>query len=132
MKVNALDHVNIICEDLPGSAKFYAELLDLEVRDGPAPFTRAQAQWIHDDEGRAIFHLNSVDCPRRFEREAAPGPTGAVHHVALRCTGHGEMVARLEARNLEFACSDIPAIGLKQIFVKDPNDVLLELNFFGD
>lgn len=132
MKVEALDHVNIITPDLHGSARFYAEVFGLQVRDGPPPLTRDQVQWMYDDAGRAIIHINSLDCPRTFEREVTRGPTGALHHVALRCSGHAEVTERLEARGLEHAHNLVTSIGLRQIFVKDPNDVLLELNFFGD
>ena len=58
--------------------------------------------------------------------------TGAVHHVALNCSGYAEMIRRIEARELAYQVNLIDAIGLKQIFVADPNNVLLELNFFGD
>ena len=132
MKVEALDHVNIITSDLHGSARFYAEVFGLEVRDGPPPLTRDQAQWMFDDAGRAIVHINSLDCPRTFKREVTPGPTGALHHVALKCSGHAALCERLEARGLEHAHNHVASIGLRQIFVKDPNDVLLELNFFAD
>ena len=37
MKVNALDHVNIITADLDGTARFYAELFGLERRDARVP-----------------------------------------------------------------------------------------------
>lgn len=132
MKVNALDHVNIIARDLDATARFYAELFSLERRDAPPPLTPAQAQWLCDDSGRPIFHLNSEDCPRAYPREAVPGPTGAIHHVALNCSGFDETVARLERRGADRRISTIEAIGLRQIFTQDPNGVLLELNFFGD
>ena len=132
MKVQALDHVNIIAADFDGTARFYAELFGLERRNAPPPLTPDNAQWMFDDADRAIFHINSVDCPRAFEREVAPGPTGSIHHVALRCSGFDEMIARLDARGMERQVNLIEAIGLRQIFTMDPNGVLLELNFFED
>jgi len=132
MKVNALDHVNIITEHLDDTAQFYAELFNLDRRDAPPPLTPQNAQWMYDDAGRAIFHLNSVDCPRTFDRAVAPGPTGSIHHVALNCAGHDDMIARLDARGSTYRCNHLAAIGLRQIFTEDPNGVLLELNFFGD
>ncbi|MFM1981837.1 MAG: hypothetical protein RJB22_556 [Pseudomonadota bacterium] len=132
MKVNALDHVNIITPDLDGTARFYAELLDLDRRDAPPPLTPANAQWLYDDANRAIFHINSVDCPRTYDRAVENGPTGAIHHVALNCSGYDEMLARLAARGLACQCNRVDAIGLRQIFTLDPNGVLLELNFFAD
>jgi len=131
MRVDALDHVNIITSDVDSSARFYAELFGLEARDGPPPLTHENARWMYDDAGRAILHINSLECPRHYDREVRPGPTGALHHVALRCSGYEELRARLKSRGLDHRLNEVTAIGLKQIFVLDPNQVLLELNFFG-
>lgn len=131
MIVQRLDHVNIITDRLAETARFYAELLDLEERDGPPPLTPENARWMYNASGQAILHLNAVDCPRTFERAVAPGAeTGAIHHVALRCGEFEEVKARLDARGADYRVNDIPAIGLRQIFTADPNNVLLELNFF--
>lgn len=132
MRVNALDHVNIITGDLDGTSAFYAELFGLERRDGPPPLTPQTAQWMHDGEGRAVLHINSLDCPRTYDREVAIGPTGSIHHVALRCEGHDELIERLNTRQADYQCNLVAAIGLRQVFTQDPNGVLLELNFFGE
>lgn len=130
MTVERLDHVNIIAQDLERTARFYADLLDLEIRDAPPPLTPQNARWAFDRNGQAVIHINSVDCPRRFDRSVDPGPTGSIHHIAFRCQGFDEVEARLKARGAEFATNDVNAIGLRQIFTLDPNGVLLELNFF--
>ena len=131
MIVQRLDHVNIITDRLAETAQFYAELLDLEERDGPPPLSPAQVRWMYDAGGQAILHLNAVDCPRAYDRAASPGSeTGAIHHVALRCGEFDEVKARLDARGADYKINDLSAIGLRQIFTADPNNVLLELNFF--
>lgn len=132
MKVNALDHVNIVTADLAGTAAFFEELFGLERRDPPEPLTPETAQWMFDDAGRGIVHLNSLDCARTYQREVMPGPTGSIHHIALNCSGYDEMISRLDARGLERQINLVTGIGLRQIFTLDPNGVLLELNFFGD
>jgi catechol 2,3-dioxygenase-like lactoylglutathione lyase family enzyme len=132
MRVNALDHVNIFTDDMATSAKFYAELLDLDVRGGPAPMRPEQVQWVYDDQNRPIIHLNARGAPQAFQRDCPAGPTGPIHHVALNCSGKDEVVERLKARGAEFSLNQIGSIGLTQIFTHDPNGVLLELNFFGD
>lgn len=131
MKVNALDHINIITADLEGTAAFYGELFGLNRRNAPSPLTPETAQWMFDDAGRAIIHINSLDCPRTYEREVTTGPTGSIHHIALNCSGYDEMVARLDTRGLAHQDNLVQSIGLRQIFTMDPNGVLLELNFFG-
>lgn len=131
MRVLALDHVNIIAGDLDATCAFYADLLGLERHDAPSPMTPQTAQWLYDGEGRAMLHINSIDCPRPFNREASGGPTGSIHHVALRCEGYDEMVERLNVRQADYQTNALASIGLRQIFVHDPNGVLLELNFYG-
>lgn len=131
MTVERLDHVNIITDRLAETARFYAELLDLEERDGPPGMDPAQVRWMFDSQDMAILHLNSVDFPRAYDRDVEPGQeTGAIHHVALRCTGFEEVRDRLDARGADYKVNEVPAIGLTQIFTADPNNVLLELNFF--
>jgi catechol 2,3-dioxygenase-like lactoylglutathione lyase family enzyme len=132
MRVNALDHVNIITADLDGTARFYAELLGLERRNAPPPLMPDNAQWMYDGDDRAIIHINSLDCPRAYDREVRPGPTGALHHVALKCTGYDTLLQRLRDRRLDYRPNEVPAVRLRQIFTLDPNGVLLELNFFAE
>lgn len=129
MNVTLLDHINIITEDLDKTASFYARLLSLHRRNAPPPLTPANAQWMYDNNDRAIIHINSVDCPRRYDRDVQPGPTGSIHHVALACTGYDEMIARLDAGGHHYQTNLVSAISLRQIFTLDPNGVLLELNF---
>jgi len=132
MQVNALDHVNIFTDDMPGSAQFYADLLDLDVRNGPPPSRPEQVRWVYDKADRPIIHLNARGAPQAFPRECPPGLTGPIHHVALNCSGKDEVVKRLKARAAAFEERRIASIGLTQIFTQDPNGVLLELNFYGD
>ena len=131
MIVERLDHVNIITDALEETARFYAELLDLEQRDGPPPMKPEHVQWMFDSSGQAILHINHVDFPRIYDREVTPGsPTGAIHHVALRCGEFAKVKARLDDNGAEYSVNEVPSIGLTQIFTTDPNNVLLELNFF--
>lgn len=133
MHVNALDHVNIITDKLDETAEFYRALLGLERRDAPPPLTPQNAQWMYDAGGKPIVHINAVDCPRAYDRDVQPGSlTGAIHHVALNCSGYDETLSRIGSMELDCQTNLVEAIGLRQIFTADPNNVLLELNFFGD
>jgi catechol 2,3-dioxygenase-like lactoylglutathione lyase family enzyme len=131
MNVEALDHVNIITDRMDETARFYGTLLGLERRDAPPPLTPQNATWMFDAQGRAIIHINSTDCPRTFDREVEPGAlTGALHHVALKCVGYEEVKGRLDDMDADYQENLVSAINLRQIFTADPNNVLLELNFF--
>jgi catechol 2,3-dioxygenase-like lactoylglutathione lyase family enzyme len=129
MKVNRLDHINIQTRRLGETVRFYADILDLRADDPPPPLDPAEVQWMFDDDGRAIFHLSTPGSLNAVEDVNIGADTGAVHHVALDCTGHDDMVARLERLGVEHRLNHVRAIDLKQIFVRDPNGVLLELNY---
>lgn len=131
MRVNALDHFNVITDRMDETAAFYSAVLDLDRRDGPPGLPPHLVQWMYDDADRALVHINHTECPRAFDREVFPGePTGAIHHVAFNCTGFDDLIARLEAHGLAHHVNRIDSIGLRQVFVTDPNNVVLELNFF--
>lgn len=129
MKLKALDHVNIITGDLEGSAAFYKGLLGLDVRPHPMPEMGKLAMWLFDAAGRAVVHLNHSDMPKVIERDVTGRHTGALHHVAFTCEGHEEMLMHLKTAGISHSTNEIPMAGLKQIFLEDPNGVLLELNF---
>jgi len=129
MHVKNLNHVNIQTRDMAGTIRFYSELLGLEARTAPQR-DPSERQWLYDTRGMAVIHLNLFGTDNTIARDVQPGgPTGAIHHVAFECTGLDEMVGRLKARGLSYGFSEIAEISLKQLFVTDPNNVLLELNF---
>ncbi len=129
MIVKNLNHVNIQTRDMAGTVAFYHDLLGLEARVAPQR-DPALRQWLYDSRDMAVIHLNLFGTDNTVPRDVQPGaPTGAIHHIAFECDGFDEMIDRLKARGLAFERADIPSIGLRQIFLTDPNNVLLELNF---
>ena len=79
-----------------------------------------------DAAGQALIHLVARDAADR-----AAGPTGAIDHVALRCTGFAATCATLAAQGIAHTVND-GMFGLRQINLFDPDAVKIELNFPGD
>ncbi len=129
MTVNGLDHVNIQTRSLAATVRFFADVLDLRAGDPPPGLDPARIQWMFDGAGRALFHLSTPGSLLGEAGAAIGRDTGALHHIALDCSGHPDMIARLDRLGLPYRCSDVPSIGLRQVFVTEPNGVLLELNF---
>ncbi len=136
MEVKRLDHVNIKAVDLVETVAFYTHWLGLT--PGPIPgmeHRRDHLMWLHDSSGAPILHVGTVDLGIVTNRPPSRGgpdvTTGALDHVALECTGHDEMIARLEAADHPHWRNEVPGVQLRQIFMVDPNGVLLELNFRG-
>ncbi|HVZ30656.1 MAG TPA: VOC family protein [Asticcacaulis sp.] len=131
MHVKNLNHINIQTHDMAKTITFYAELLGLEARDAP-PTSPEDRQWLHSPDGQAVIHLNRFGTDNTVPRLVIPGdPTGAIHHVAFECEGFDEALAFIKSRGMDYGYNEIPRIPLRQLFVADPNNVFLELNFRG-
>lgn len=129
MQVNGLDHINVVTTQLSETARFYAEVLGLQERDPPPNLDPALIRWMYNPAERPIFHLSSPGSLLDEEPTDRGTSTGPVHHVALDCSDHASALAKVEAMGLARRLNDVPSIALKQIFIEDPNGILLELNF---
>jgi hypothetical protein len=54
---------------------------------------------------------------------------GCIDHVALEGQDYDRFGERLRSLGIAHWCNDVPAAGLKQIFITDPDGICLELNF---
>ncbi len=128
MTIKTLDHINIQTHDMAQTIRFYEDLLGLKARTAPRRKPE-ERQWLYAGE-QAVIHLNLFGTGNTYVREVVPGGiTGAIHHVAFECEGLDEMIRRIEAKGLRYERAELPEINLTQLFVNDPNNVLLELNF---
>ena len=55
--------------------------------------------------------------------------TLAVDHVSINCNDYGKVISILGKVGLYWREFDVPDTSLRQVFVYDPNGVLLELTF---
>jgi catechol 2,3-dioxygenase-like lactoylglutathione lyase family enzyme len=133
MTVKSLDHVNIQTLDVAGTARFFTDVLDLAARPPVPGLDPDQITWMWDRERRPIVHITRPGHTFADEAEKPIGTdTGPIHHVAFECEGHAAMLARLKSMDLSCRTRDISQIGLRQIFVHEPNGVVLELNYCGN
>jgi catechol 2,3-dioxygenase-like lactoylglutathione lyase family enzyme len=127
MRVLALDHVNIRTARLAETVRFYIENLGLT--RGRLPSTPATSEdadprgaWLCDATGRAIFHvIRDVE-----DAKAAAAP---IDHLALECVDREGFIARLTAGGVPFEIADYPKAGIRQLIVRDPNGIKIELGF---
>lgn len=132
MAVESLDHINIRTPDIASTCRFFVDVLQMEIRDTPGINDRTRAAWICDELGRPVVHVVAAEMnfPDEQEPKAEREGSGRVHHVALRCRGYDEMTNRLSSMGCVFRTNVVPDAGLRQLFVTDPNGILVELNFF--
>jgi catechol 2,3-dioxygenase-like lactoylglutathione lyase family enzyme len=122
MSVGVLDHFNIRTRNLGDTVRFYEDILGLE--KGDRPNFAFPGAWMYS-EGRAVVHL--VDISPTAEPQKPD--SGVVHHVAFVSRGFASMKARLQFKGVAFDSRQVPGGDLWQIFVNDPNGVMIELNY---
>ena len=135
MAIISLDHVNIRTSRLEASLAFYVDVLGLTAGLVPGSHDLSRGAWIMAGDGRAAIHLNLALPGPDFLGEtkdwSSVAGTGRVHHVAFACTDFDAVHQRLAEAGVPMKLNIVEAVNLKQIFVEDPNGVLLELNFHG-
>jgi catechol 2,3-dioxygenase-like lactoylglutathione lyase family enzyme len=122
VSVGVLDHFNIRTRNLADTVRFYEDVLGLE--NGARPNFAFPGAWMYS-EGRAVVHL--VDISQTSEPQKPD--SGVVHHVAFASRGFDAMAARLKQKGMAFDARQVPGGELWQIFVHDPNGVMIELNY---
>ena len=122
MSVGMLDHFNIRTRKLADTVRFYEDVLGLE--KGDRPNFAFPGAWMYS-EGKAVVHI--VDISKTDEPQKPD--SGVVHHVAFVSRGFDGMKQRLQSKNMPFDARQVPGGELWQIFVNDPNGVMIELNY---
>ena len=135
----SLNHFSIRTLDLPATKEFYVSVLGLE--DGPRPEFPFPGYWLYQgpasEYANAAVHIIGID-PKDDsgltnylgDRDAEKlRGSGALDHVAFFATGLKEMLQRLQAKGIEPRRRDVPGIGLHQLFLDDPNGIVVELNY---
>ena len=122
MSVGVLDHYNLRTRKFDETVRFYVDILGLE--NGPRPNFTFPGAWLYSD-GRAIVHL--VDLSPTSEPQKPD--SGVVHHVAFISRGFLAMKERLRGTGVDFDSREVPGGEVWQIFIHDPNGVMIELNY---
>ena len=135
MAVQALNHANIQTVAIEASIAFYRDVLGMTVDAAPGMASLAEGAWLYSAEGRPAIHLNAVTSPTDFLGEARPPQdltgAGRIHHIAFDCGDYDGVDRRIADAGLTVQRNDVEALGLRQLFVRDPNGILIELNFRG-
>ena len=123
-----LEHVNIVAADIGVTCAFYERLLDMEARPIPV-MPDYPGRWIYDRSDSPIIHVQVHNPERHGPLGEARATTGAIDHVAIACDDFEGMKQRCEEMGLEYRVAELPGADFRQLFVSDPDNVLLELNF---
>ncbi len=134
MPVTSINHFLIRAADIERSKNFYVDVLGFQV--APRPDFPFPGYWLGTNgsiqvhiaqdgiDNRSFYYLGTPD-------DAANGQTGVIDHVAFLCEDPVEFKKRLDGKGVQYRTRFLPENELFQLFLKDPDGVMIELNFFG-
>jgi catechol 2,3-dioxygenase-like lactoylglutathione lyase family enzyme len=131
MGVQVLEHVTIRCANLARTRDFYVDLMGLA--DGERPDFPFRGHWLYLGGVPVIHLVEASDTAGAWGREKAlpqaENGTGSFDHVAFRGDDFQAMRTRLQDAGVIFKERVVPGGRLSQLFVPDPEGVLVEINF---
>ena len=132
MPLQRLEHYLVLSDDIHKTRDFYRDVLGMA--EGFRPELDFPAFGSISATRRASTLPSGRATPQWTKKVGIPistraPATGAVDHIAFNGTGFAEVRARLVERGLTFSENLLDDIGLKQLFLRDPNGVPLEINF---
>ena len=138
MPITELNHFLLVSKNLERTKDFYCRVLGMEV-DRMRPDFGFPGYWLKVG-GETCVHLASQDPNEirdQFLLKRHPKGTtgsGSVDHIAFLAKNAGEVRERIQKNNVEMHFRSFPDAKppLFQIFLKDPDDVTIELNFLGE
>jgi catechol 2,3-dioxygenase-like lactoylglutathione lyase family enzyme len=127
-----MEHYLVLSDDIDETKDFYCSALGM--REGFRPELEFPGYWLYLGDTPCI-HIAEWKTYAAWTKEvgipisAKAAGTGPVDHIAFNASGFAEMRARLVERGLALSENLLDDIGLKQLFLYDPNGVAIELNF---
>lgn len=134
MPIHSINHFFIRAENLELTKDFYMSVLGFEIM--PRPDFPFPGYWLGVN-GSIQVHLGPSNIPNRekyylgTKDDAANGQTGVIDHVAFLAQEPQAFVDKFKSLSLDCFPRYFPESKLYQLFIKDPNNVMIELNFFG-
>ncbi len=136
MSVVKLAHYSVRAVDLAASEKFYTEVMGFRVGYRPGfPFPGLWFYESADESDYGIVHIIGVGAEEAGGLSAYLGDrpegagTGALDHIAFLAQDWREMRGRLRRMAIPYVERTVPTLSLHQVFLKDPSDVVIELNY---
>jgi catechol 2,3-dioxygenase-like lactoylglutathione lyase family enzyme len=135
MPLTELNHYLLVARNLERTKKFYQDVLGLQLAERPD--FGFPGYWLSVN-GEICVHLAS-QAPNRirdtFLLKKHPKGTqgsGSVDHIAFLAQNPTEVRERIQKHKVQMHFRSFPDAKLFQIFLKDPDDVTIELNFLGE
>jgi catechol 2,3-dioxygenase-like lactoylglutathione lyase family enzyme len=122
MSIGMLDHYNVSTRKLQETVQFCQDVLGFV--SGPRPPFNFPGAWLYS-AGHPVLHLNDISQTDTQQRD----DSGVIDHVAFASRGFEATKQHLASKGVPFRVNQVPNSSRWQIFLRDPNNVGIELNF---
>jgi catechol 2,3-dioxygenase-like lactoylglutathione lyase family enzyme len=122
MSVGLLDHYNVSTRKLNETVEFYESVLGFT--NGARPPFNFPGAWLYS-ASHPVLHLNDIS---QTDKQQRPD-SGVIDHVAFSSRGFEAMKQHLTSKAVPYRVNQVPNSARWQIFLHDPNNVEIELNF---
>jgi catechol 2,3-dioxygenase-like lactoylglutathione lyase family enzyme len=133
MPIADINHYFVRANNLEETRRFYMDVLGFEQMNRPDfPFP---GYWLGKG-GKIQVHMGPHDIPNKelyylgTPTDARTDQSGVVDHIAFLATDPEEFSKRFKSVGLNYRPRYFPEFKLFQYFLKDPNGLMIELNFF--
>ena len=142
-----LEHYNLMTKRLRETVDFYAQVLGLY--EGFYPVELGPGAWLYDSTDTPVVHMQEITEESYEARKAMTagrikdGKDGApreydkvygsatIDHIAFACEDIDAFRERLQALGVPFGETGLASAAVRQMFLRDPNGIVVELNFRG-
>lgn len=140
-----LEHYNLMTKRLRETVDFYVEVLGLY--EGFYPVELGPGAWLYDSSDTPVVHMQEITAdsfearkemtagrikdgkdgaPKDFEQVYG---TSTIDHIAFACEDMDGFKDRLRRMNVPFGETGLASATVRQLFLRDPNGIVVELNF---
>jgi catechol 2,3-dioxygenase-like lactoylglutathione lyase family enzyme len=131
MPLLQLEHYLVLTDDIDATRDFYCGALGM--REGPRPPLDFPGYWVYLGAVPCI-HIADWSGYRAYSQATGiamstrAAGTGPVDHIAFSAVDYQSVKARLLSAGITAAENVVPGVGLRQLFLLDPNGVKIEIN----
>lgn len=140
-----LEHYNLMTKRLRETVEFYTQVLGLY--EGFYPVELGPGAWMYDSSETPVVHMQEIS-EESFEarkamtagriRDGKDGSprtfadvygTSTIDHIAFSCEDIEAFKAKLKRLDVPFGETGLASATIRQLFLRDPNGIVVELNF---
>ena len=129
MKVK-FDHIALKAKNPEEMKDFLIKLLGFEV--GFRPNFPFKGYWLYSN-GKDVIHIFNEqatfykDKLKDEDIEIEPLGKNIVNHICFFSDDYEEMIQRIKNMNLKYDVANAPGLPIKQVFIKAPENLLIEI-----